>query len=413
MFKEFWQKNFRGDILIWGVFFTLIGISIVEVYSATSSLAYGRVFLGNYNGPIAKHITFCAAGVLAAFAVHRLDVRKWNKLAIYVIWPLLLLVVLSTSLTGVATNGAARWSSLPIVGSFQPTEFLKLAFVLAAAYCFSQHYRDDDTKKLRRKVLFVTCVTCAAIFLENFSNALIVLFTGALVWVLFKNSRKALVITIATVLLGTFASVKFAQTDFFKDSVYQTTKSSISGIARMGTVLGRFVRYANEKEPGEEGFEIDAKNFQSVHGKIAMANSHGIGLRPGRSIERDYLPQAYSDFIYAIIVEEMGLFGAVLVVFLYLLLLYRIGHIVAQCQSMFCTITAAGLGFMLVIQALINTSVATGIIPVTGQPLPLISRGGSSIIVVSVYIGILQSICRFDCARNNQQKEENEAPTPA
>lgn len=409
MFKEFWQKNFKGDRMIWIIYFSLLLISVVEVYSATSSLAYGKVFNGNYNGPIIKHIVHCLLGVAAAFIVHYINFRRVAKIIVFAIWPFCLAWVFLVSLTGDATNGAARWGSVPIIGNMQPSEILKMAFVVTIAYCFS-FFADRSQKRLRYIVIFVTLSTAGIIFLENFSNALLVTTTALLIWTLAYNKLKAMLITIAVIVGSLFIAFTFVHTEAFKDTKRFMAKQDIG---RMSTVLARFERFADAKEPGDEGFVIDDHNFQAVHGKIAIANSKGIGLIPGNSKERDYLPQAYSDFIYAIIVEEMGILGGFMVIMFYMLLLYRVGRIIAQCKTKFCAITAAGLGLMLVLQALINTSVAVGLIPVTGQPLPLISRGGSSALVISIYFGILLSISRYECEENeneNNKKEQDLEP---
>lgn len=424
MFKELWTKNFKGDRTIWIIYFALLMFSIVEVYSATSSLAYGAVYKGNYNGPILKHIVICLGSAALAFFFHNINIRRLGKFTAWWIFPLCLAWVVFVSITGDSVNSASRWSKIPYLGiTIQPSEFLKLAFIITAGYFFSSYASQERELNLKlwkfrfskqfRAYCFITLLAAGSIVGENISTAALVFVTAILLWITVYKKLKLLLILLIIAACGAFFAKFVVGTDGFKSFTKGASKISVIGplFNRVETMSGRLDRFYNMKEPGEEGFVIDDKNFQSIHGKIAIANSYGIGVLPGRSKERDVLPQAYSDFIYALIIEETGILGGTFVLLLYLLLLYRIGKMIALCQSQFCAIIAAGIGFMLSIQALINMSVSVGLIPVTGQTLPLISRGGSSQIFTSLHFAILLSISHFDCGINSKKEEKAVAET--
>lgn len=404
MTKDFWHNNFKGDRTIWIIFFALIIISAIEVYSASSSLAYGPKSNGNFNGPIFRHLILSCVGIGFAFGFHLVNINRWARIISIAGWPICIAWVLYVSFTGNAVNGAARWATIPHTGiQLQPSELLKLAYIVFIAYIFSCFPSYEESKKKIFAWLIPICLlTVVAIGKDNTSNAILIFTTSCLVFCLAYAKSKWLITGVLSLTIAGTIGIAFVKTDIFQD-----VKNSSRGFGRLGTGFERVERFVNAKEPGDKDFKITDKNFQPIHGKIAIANSHGLGVLPGRSKERDVLPQAYSDFIYAIIIEETGIFGGALVLFLYLLLLFRVGRIIALSKSRFAAITAAGLGLMLVLQALINVCVAVGLIPVTGQPLPLISRGGTSAIVISIYFGILLSISRYECEEQENNKKGN------
>ena len=404
MVREFLNNNFKGDKIIWIIYACLLLFSAVEVYSASSHLVYGNVFKGDYNGAIFKHIVFCCMGIMTAFVTHQFKLRRFAKFITFVVFPCLLIWVAVLSISGGGTNGAARWATFRGI-NMQPSEFLKLSYVVAIAYLFSRYSEVKKTFSLLTFwLVLLGGLTVLCIVRENVSNAILVGTTTWLIFTLAFNKLKWLVYSILIGGLFVFSVVEFAKTDLFQDLRKAAIRQD-GFLNRAGTAMGRLDRFVNEKEPGEEGFTLNDKNFQSVHGKVAIANSWGIGVFPGRSKERDVLPEAFSDFIYAIIIEETGLLGGGFVLLLYIVLLYRVGRIIAKCNNRFCAIVAAGLCMMMILQALINTSVAVGLIPVTGQPLPLISRGGTSAVAVSAYFGIIIGISRFEC--NNEEKDDD------
>lgn len=407
MVKEFLINNFKGDRIIWIIYACLLLVSVVEVYSASSHLVYGGVFKGDYNGAIIKHIVFCCIGIMTAFVTHQFKLRRFAKIISMLIFPGLLIWVTAISLAGGGTNGAARWATIGGI-NMQPSEFLKLSYVVTIAYLCSKYSEVNKVKSpLTAWIFGLALITAGCIFRENGSNAILVATTTWLIFTLAFNKLKLLVFSVAIIAASLFSAVEFAKTDAFQD-IRKAAVRQDGFLNRAGTILGRLDRFANEIEPGEEGFVLNDENHQAVHGKIAIANSYGIGVFPGRSKERDILPEAFSDFIYAIIIEETGLLGGGFVLLLYIVLLYRVGRIIAKCNNRFCAIVAAGLCMMMILQALINTSVAVGLIPVTGQPLPLISRGGTSAVAVSAYFGIIIGISRFECNNSDEEVEEIE-----
>ena len=179
------------------------------------------------------------------------------------------------------------------------------------------------------------------------------------------------------------------------------TKKKTTFLHRFSTWKGRIDKHLNKKAVAPEDYDLD-KDVQVAHANIAIVGSNIIGKGPGKSVERDFLPQAFSDFIYVIIIEELGIFGAAFVCFLYIVLLYRAARIASRCENNFPAFLVMGLALMLVIQATFNMLVAVGIAPVTGQPLPLISRGGTSTIINCAYIGAMLSVSRS--AKKREQK---------
>lgn len=332
MVKDFLDNNFKGDKIIWIIYACLLLFSAVEVYSASSHLVYGNVFKGDYNSAIFKHIVFCCIGIMVAFLSHQFKIRRFAKIITYVAFPFTLFWVAAISLAGGGINGAARWQTIGGV-NMQPTEFLKLFYVVAVAYLFSSY---SEVRKiwssLTAWLLFLWGTTVLCIVRENVSNAILVTATTWLIFTLAFNKLKWLVYSVIFSGLLVFSVTEFAKTDLFQD-IRKAAVRQDGFLNRAGTVMGRLDRYVNEKEPGEEGFTLSDKNFQAVHGKVAIANSWGIGVFPGRSKERDVLPEAFSDFIYAIIIEETGLLGGGFVLLLYIVLLYRVGRIIANATT--------------------------------------------------------------------------------
>ena len=388
--KEFLYKSLKGDRVIWFIYGLLILISVIEVYSATSSLVYGKVFAGNIYGPIGRHMIYCGVGILVTYTIQLFDIRRlWRFfIAAYFLSLLMLVAVL---VVGHSENDASRW--LVIFGfPIQPSELAKIFYVATMAFLLSKltgEYNED--KRQLKYILGITLVTCGLIGLENVSTAALVYLTGVLMCVVAQVKFKYY-FWVTTILVGLVAAL------FLVAGTETAQKSSLfkGPLHRVMTMRGRLLRFGSSSGKSSKTFVVTEKNFQSVHGKIAIANSYGIGLGPGRSKERDVLPQAYSDFIFAIIIEETGLLGGGLVLLLYIALLYRIGKIMAASSSRFSANIVAGLGMLIAIQALINTGVAVGLLPVTGQPLPLISRGGTAGIIFSVYFGIFISISNYE-----------------
>ena len=403
---------FKGDKVIWMVLLFLCLISIVEVFSASSTLTYKSQ---NYLGPIIGHAWKILVGVGVAILILNVPCRFFKLMtpALLIISGIMLLWVL---FFGEKTNDAGRWISLFGL-KFQPSEIAKGTMVLVTAQILSAMQREDGADKRAFKyILFIVIPTCLLIGLENLSTAALILaviflmmFVGRVPFVqLGKFMGAGLILVILFVgsiyLLGSFdeSSGETQQTEaIVNGEVKKDTKKSTSFLHRFGTWKARIDKHLNKKAVAPEDYDLD-KDAQVAHANIAIVSSNIIGKGPGKSVERDFLPQAFSDFIYVIIIEELGIIGAAFVVLLYIVLLYRAARIATRCDNNFPAFLVMGLALMLVIQATFNMLVAVGIAPVTGQPLPLISRGGTSTIINCAYIGAMLSVSRS--AKKREQK---------
>ena len=316
----------------------------------------------------------------------------------------MLLIVL---LTGSATNGASRW--IGVMGfQFQPSEFAKGAMILATAQILSAMQTENGADKNALKyILFICIIVIPLILVENFSTAAllsVVIFMMMIIGRIPARQLGKLMGTIA--LFGIFAIsvIWITGTDQSENENGNTLTEQVAKadnekgkskkvLHRMDTWKSRINKFLNHKEVAPEDVDLN-KDAQVAHANIAIATSNGYGKGPGNSVERDFLSQAFSDFIFAIIIEEMGIEGAIFVALLYIILLFRTGKIASRCENNFPALLAMGLALLLVTQALFNMCVAVGLAPVTGQPLPLVSRGGTSTIINCIYIGVILSISR-------------------
>jgi len=390
--RDFIQKYFKGDPIIWTILLLLIAISAVEMYSASSTLAFRQ---SDYSSPVWRHILFLSGGFCVAFIVHMIPYKLFPIGGVLLLaFSLVLLVV--TLVTGVSANNATRW--LEIGGfQFQPSEFAKLAVIIILAVILGRKQQEKQSADEAYKIsIIILTVACIMIFPENFSTAFLLFFVGFLMMFFGRVSMKKLGKT-----LGVIAGLCLL---LYLIAPYVP---EVKPFHRLSTWRERVDQHFFDKSGKKEleKFIINDDNYQIAHAKIAVANSNGIGRGPGNSIERDFLPQAYSDFIYAIIIEETGLLGGFIVMLLYLILLFRAGVIANKCPSAFPALLVLGLTSMIVVQAFLNMAVAVGLAPVTGQPLPMISRGGTSIIITSIYFGIILSVSRY--AREETQKQED------
>ena len=390
--RDFVQKNFKGDPIVWIIFLLLIVISAVEMYSASSSLAFKQ---SDYNSPVWRHILFLGGGFCIAFVVHIIPYRLF-PIGGALLLPFSLILLGVTLVTGVSANNATRW--LEVGGlQFQPSEFAKLAVIIILALVLGRKQQEkkptDDAYNLSMIILVVTSIL---IFPENFSTGILIFFVGFLMMFFGRVSLKKLGITLGTIV--SLCLLLYLVAPYIPD---------VKPFHRLSTWRERVDNHFSDKNGKKDfkNFVINDDNYQVVHAKIAIANSNGIGRGPGNSIERDFLPLSYADFIYAIIIEETGLLGAVFVMLLYLILLFRAGVIANKCPSAFPALLVLGLTSMIVIQAFLNMAVAVGLVPVTGQPLPMISRGGTSILITSVYFGIILSVSRY--IKDSTQKQED------
>lgn len=380
---------FMGDRVIWVVYFFLCIISLIEVFSAASTLTYKS---GSFWDPLVKQAVFLAIGTFVVLIIHKIPCRMFKAVPIF-LYPASLVLLLITMVSGAVANNARRWYDFFGI-QFQPSELAKGALVITVALILAQMQREDGADRRAFKlIMFVTVPICGLIFTENLSTAC--LLFGVIVLMMFIGrvplSQLGKMIGVIF-LLGAMAFgllFAFGSNKELADKV---------GLHRLDTWVSRIESHFGADDEGAESdpakFDIDG-DAQKAHANIAIASSGGIGKMPGNSVERDFLSQAFSDFIFAIIIEEMGVAGAVLVVFLYVVLLFRAGRISSRCERNFPPLLAMGLTLLMVSQAVLNMLVAVGLFPVTGQPLPLISRGGTSTIINCVYIGMILSVSRY------------------
>ena len=410
-------RLFKGDKVIWMVFFFLCMISIVEVFSASSGLTYKSQ---NYIGPIVYHTAMIAFGALVAVITLNIPCRYFKLMT-----PFLLLISAITLIWvlvfGQSINGANR--VIPIFGlTFQPSEIAKGTIVLAVAQILSAMQRENGAdRQAYRWILWLTIPTCILIGLENLSTAALLFVVVFLMMFIGQVPMKQLGrLAAIIVFMGAFAvsmvlifghDTRKEDEQLTKTELLEKKKEKKNFVQKMlhraDTWKGRILSF-NEGDVSPQEYDLD-KNAQVAHANIAIVSSGIIGKGPGKSTERDFLAQAFSDFIYAIIIEELGLFGAAFVAFLYIILLFRCARIASRCENNFPAFLVMGLGLLLVIQATFNMMVAVGLAPVTGQPLPLISKGGTSTIINCAYIGTILSVSRSAKKKGQREKISEEA----
>lgn len=380
------KRLFQGDLVIWAIYFWLCMISLIEVYSAGSSLSYKS---GDFMAPLFKQAIFLGIGTAVVWVIHSIPCRFF-KLGVF-LYPISIFLLILTLIIGAKENDGARWLNFGI--KFQPSEIAKGALVLFVALILSFGQTEEGADKRAMKIiLFATCLTCALIVTENLSTAALLFATVFVMMFIGRVPTKQLGKIVGVCLLGVILLATIV-TIFPKEKLNESKL-----FHRASTWVDRVKDHTSDKETMSDTIFL-RDHAQEARAKIAIASSNMIGKMPGNSEQRDHLAQAYSDFIYAIIIEEMGVLGAVFVAFLYIILLFRAGRIASMCERNFPAYLTMGLAILLVIQAMVNMLVAVGLIPITGQPLPLISRGGTSTIINSVYFGMILSVSRY--ARKN------------
>lgn len=374
-------SRIKGDIHIWMIVLTLTIISVIEVYSSTGMIAYVKR-AGNTEYYLFRQLTFIIIGFLFMYATHKINYIYFSRVAQILIWlsfPLMLL----TYLFGPSINEAKRWLVLPGTNfTFQTSDFVKLALIMYLARLLSK--KQDVIKDFKSTFLpaaiaiLSVCVIIAPSDLSTaaliFVSALFMLFIGRV-----KLSHISLfVATIVVVgLLSVFIAIK------------------MGAPGRVDTWKARWESYTSD----------EGESYQAQQSKIAIARGELFGKMPGGSRQKNFLPNPYSDFIYAIIIEEWGMVGGVFVLFLYLYLLFRVIKMVIKLPNAFGALLSIGLSLSLVLQAFVNMGVATGLLPVTGLTLPLVSMGGTSVLFTSISFGIILSVSRY-IEENNPEAEE-------
>ena len=401
--NKFLAKTLQGDRVVWTIFLFLFIISVVEMFSASSMLVH---ISGSVQGPILRHALFFAIGFMALMIVQLVDFKYIRLLGYVGLAASWILLLYTSFFGGVEQAGAARW--IDIGGfRFQPSEVAKLSLIVVVADMIERMQDEERQNKLFWYVIGAIVITCGMIFTENFSTAaLLFVITMTMMLIGEINWRKLL--TVCTGVVGVVLIILLMALFIPDDVFYNSGNPVFEKLERAKTWVARIENFAGDEETVSR-FKVTDDNFQENHAQMAIARGGFLPSGPGTSVESNYLPEAFSDFIFAIIVEELGFFMGIFVMFLYLWLLFRAGRVARQSDSLFCAILVIGVTLLIVLQAFVHIAVSVHLIPVTGQPLPLISRGGTSILVNCIYFGIIISVTKYI----QQQKLAKEMATKA
>lgn len=389
------HPKLKGDTIIWSVIIILSIVSLIAVFSTTRTLAYKMNKDATHY--LVKQLSFLAFGWLVMYWVHKINYTKFAKLSVlmfYISVPLLIY----TLFFGANLNGGARWVRLPVINlTFQSSDFAKLALFMYLARLLSLKQEViQDFKKGFLPVLLPVGMVCVLIAPANLSTALMLMATCSLLFFVGRVQIKHIALLGVAGLLA--MSLIFGL-------------SKLTGWGRAATWEKRIETFFQKEEPASKRSATyaaaDDEKFQVTQAKIAIANGGITGLGPGKSLQRDTLPEAYSDFIFASIIEEYGLIGGGVLIFLYLLFLWRSILIFRRCPYAFGAFLAVGLSITLVFQAMLNMAVNVHLVPVTGLTLPMISMGGSSIWFTSIALGIILSVSRYVDEMEGSQKKRD------
>jgi len=403
-FKHLGSKT-KGDKVIWAVVLLLAMVSLLSVYSSTGLLAY-KMYKGNTEIYLFKQFAFIIAGVMIIYFAHQVNYiiySKVSKILFLVSIPLLIY----TLFFGVSLNEGSRWIRLPIINlTFQTSDLAKLALIMYISRLLSR--KQDVIKNFRQgflPVIIPVAVVCLLIAPANLSTALLMGATCMMLMFIGRVSGKHLLLTLGVAMIPVVILVLAAMVRHKSDepvAVKSKAESHSHLLVRVDTWINRVEHFIYGGQASKE-----EDNYQVNQAKIAIANGGWIGLGPGNSRQRNFLPHPYSDFIYAIIIEEYGMIGGAIIMFIYLVFLFRSIRIFRKCPFAFGAFLALGLSFTLMIQAIANMAVNVNLFPVTGVTLPLISMGGSSFLFTCLAIGIILSVAR------NAEQIEGEAAAAA
>jgi len=381
-------QNIKGDKVIWVVVVILSVLSVLAVYSSTGTLAFKKQG-GNTEYYLLKHLIILLFGFGLMFLTYRLKYNYYSRISQGAIAAAVLLLI-GTLFTGTHLNEASRWLTLPIINvTFQSSDFAKLALIMYLARLLSK--KQDNIKDFKGAflpVLLPIIIICGLILPENFSTAALLFVTSFVMLFVGRVNIRYLLSLVGVGMAALFILLLII------------SQSPSKG--RLGTWKHRIENFTNGEASDED--------YQVEQSKIAIATGGVLGKLPGKSTQRNFLPHPYSDFIYAIIVEEYGfLMGGLGLILLYLILLQRATRITARSPGTFGALLSIGIGFSLVFQAMINMAVAVNLLPVTGQPLPLVSMGGTSIWFSCIGIGMILSVSR-EIENKNQPTSKSEVP---
>jgi cell division protein FtsW len=410
----------KGDKVIWTAVVLLAVVSLLVVYSSTGLLAY-KMYKGNTEIYLFKQFAFIIVGVMIIYFAHQVNYTVYSQVA-RILFILSIPLLLYTLFFGVKLNEGSRWIRLPIINlTFQTSDLAKLALFMYLSRLLSR--KQDVIKDFRTGFLPVitpVAIICILIAPANLSTALLIGATSLMLLFIGRVSAKHLLLTIAVAAIPLTLLIGAAMIRH-KANGGATEKPKTEGHSRLTIRMETWISRVETFVYGSKEDNSD-NNYQTNQAKIAIAKGGILGLGPGNSQQRNFLPHPYSDFIYAIIIEEYGLVGGLFIVFIYLVFLLRSIRIFRRCPFAFGAFLALGLSFTLVIQALANMAVNVNLFPVTGVTLPLVSMGGSSFLFTCLAIGIILSVARnaesaegnsTAIARGKQSSDDQEADEEA
>lgn len=374
------KKEWKGDQVMWLIIGLLIMFGLLAVYSATGSMAY-RYYRGNTEMYLLKQLVMAGLGLICMYICHRQNYLIYNKLA-PILFLLAIPLLVYTLFFGVETNDAKRWITLPVINlSFQTSDYARLALIIYLARSLSnkQDYI-KDFKSAFVPIMVPVLIVCGLIAPSNLSTAVLLFLTSVMLMFVGRVSFRYIT------MMGLFGLLLFGL------------------VVLIYYIDPDFVRVATWKSRINDFLHSDG-GYQVVQSKIAIANGSWSGVGPGNSSQRNFLPAAYADYIYAIICEEYGLFGAVGIVILFLWLLFRVSRIVMKSPKAFGAMLAMGLILNLVVQAFANMAVSVNLVPVTGLTIPLVSMGGTSVLFTSIAFGMIMSVSKYIEGMNEEQTE--------
>ena len=397
------------DRTFWVIFLLLIGVAVIALFSASSTLVYMH---HSALGPIGQQMLFIVVGVIAAFFIQFIP-TYWVRFGGYILLAVSTLLVYSTMIPGnplvVTINGAARWVRIAGI-TFQPSELAKLSLIIVVADQLARIHTEEDKRKYFYRTLVIAAVVMLPVMASNLSTAVLIGLIIFCLWILaripWRYTMSVVGIAFLVLALG-YAVVEFA---------FVRPGRQMHGPFKRATVWVSRIDHHFDQDDGSK-YVLTDDNIQEVYASVAVARGgmSPLGVLPGNSKERDYLPLAFADYIFAIIVEESGFVGAFALIFLYMAILFRACNISSRYSDMPAMLMTMGLALMITCQALISMLVAVGLGPVTGQPLPLISRGGTSVLITSVYFGIMMGVSREQAElreRVNETKVESAEEAP-
>jgi cell division protein FtsW len=389
----------KGDRVIWGIVIILTLVSLLVVYSSTGSLAYK--YSRSTESYLFKQFGFIILGVLIIYFAHRVNYTIYSRVA-SVLFIVSVLLLIYTIFFGQTLNAGTRWIKLPVINmTFQTSDMAKLALFMYMSRQLSRKQAViKDFKKGFLPIIIPVAIICLLIAPSNLSTALLIGGTSIMIMFIGRVSTKHILLTIGIMLIPVAILFTVAVSTYDKKENRAKAVPAVFSVGRVPTWIGRIQTFMYSKKE-----DANEKLFQINQAKIAIAKGSWFGLGPGNSQARNFLPHSYSDFIFAIILEEYGLIGGAFMVFIYLLFLYRCIRLYRKCPFAFGAFLALALSFMLVIQAIANMGVNVNIFPNTGVTLPLVSMGGSSFLFTCLSIGIILSV-----ARNVEQMESPLSP---